>query len=313
MSDDADQTPDPKPSDIDAELAIMADVVSGGAAEDDPESGSSSEDDPDTEGHPAGAVDRAIEDTPETDQPPEADRPPDAEEAGKVSTVSRAVSWLATGAAVTILVLWGTGTFDVPSIREIVLREDSADPSPSVTATAPLTGAEVTPEQAPPPPPPEVQRGDPSFIEIPAIGVRASVIPLNTMENGELEVPTDFAQTGWWQGGPEPGERGPSVIAGHVDSVNGPAVFFALEELVFDDAITITRGDGSSAVFAVRSTLNVTKEEFPSDLVYGETDDAQLRLITCDGGFDQGSYTGNLIITAELVEERPPPESGAIF
>ena len=67
-----------------------------------------------------------------------------------------------------------------------------------------------------------------SGIEIAAIGVRAPVIRLGLNRDGTLEVPTDFGDTGWWTGGPRPGERGPAVIAGHVDSRTGPAVFFRL-------------------------------------------------------------------------------------
>jgi sortase (surface protein transpeptidase) len=158
-----------------------------------------------------------------------------------------------------------------------------------------------------------VQRPNPLVVSIPAIGVDARIISLDTDKFGTLQTPENFAEAGWWNGGPEPGEVGPSVVVGHVDSQNGPAVFFGLEELVYDDAITISRGDGSSAVFAVRSTLNVEKQEFPSDLVYGDTDSAELRLITCDGSFADGSYLGNLIITAELVEEYPAPTNGLLY
>ena len=355
MSDDDDSGRDrpTDPSDIDAELALMAELMRGAAEpediageetilvfSEDGVEGVFTEDEVEVVAAQAGDPDAVAPTDPgvptgwrETEAvsakrlPPDLDlgpvptltptpagEPVSSRSPGRMSTASRAISFLATGAMVTVLVLWATGVFDVPGIREIVREQRASESADSAVQAAPLTGAEITGEGEPEPPSVvEVERGDPSLIEIPAIGVRASVTALNTLPNGELEVPTDFAQTGWWQGGPEPGEQGPAVIAGHVDSVNGPAVFFGLEELVFDDAITITRGDGSSAVFAVRSTLNVTKEEFPSNLVYGETPDAQLRLITCDGGFDEGSYTGNLIITAELIEERPPPTSGRIF
>ncbi|MGI9018171.1 MAG: sortase domain-containing protein [Euzebya sp.] len=243
--------------------------------------------------------------------------------ARRLATVSSAVSYLSVGALIAVLVMWGAGAFD-PRIsqREIAAsvlaaQQNAWPPAVQITPEepAPLTGSEITQEEGfvAPVVPPEVDLPDPMVVQIPAIGVNASVISLNTDYSGALQVPEDFSQTGWWSGGPEPGEVGPAVIVGHVDSFLGPAVFYSLEELVYDDAITVIRGDGSAAVFAVRSTLNVEKSEFPTDLVYGETPDAQLRLVTCDGNFDDGSYLGNLIITAELIREIPPPSTGLVY
>jgi hypothetical protein len=73
-------------------------------------------------------------------------------------------------------------------------------------------------------------------IAIPAIGVSAPVVPLGLDRTGALEVPRDFAETGWWTGGARPGERGPAVVVGHVDSSSGPAVFFRLGDLPRGDA-----------------------------------------------------------------------------
>ena len=67
---------------------------------------------------------------------------------------------------------------------------------------------------------------DPVRIRIPAIGVDASVQSLTVDQSGVLPPPDSYDVTGWWREGPEPGERGPAVIAGHVDSV-----FFRLTDL----------------------------------------------------------------------------------
>ncbi|WP_205712345.1 sortase domain-bontaining protein [Euzebya rosea] len=156
-----------------------------------------------------------------------------------------------------------------------------------------------------------VERADPATVSIPAIDVDASVIPLGVTDSS-LDVPEDFAETGWWQDGPEPGEVGAAVVVGHVDSFRGPAVFFRLRDLVAGDEITIDRVDGSSATFAVRSIMRVSKDDFPTEMVYGATTEPWLRLITCDGDFADGSYLGNLIVNAELVHEQPPATNGAL-
>ena len=114
-------------------------------------------------------------------------------------------------------------------------------------------------------------------------------------------MPTDFDRVGWFTGGGRPGARGPTVLMGHVDSTDGPAVFFALRDLVAGDVVEVTGADGSTARYAVSGTSQVPKGEFPTAAVFGATADDVLRLITCTGAFDSGarSYTDNLVVTAE--------------
>jgi sortase family protein len=140
----------------------------------------------------------------------------------------------------------------------------------------------------------------PVWIAIPAIGVSAPVVPLGLDRTGALEVPRDFADTGWWTGGARPGERGPAVIAGHVDSSTGPAVFFRLGELRSGDAITVERVDGSSVRFRVERSGRYPKDRFPTAQVYGSTRAPALRLITCSGTFDRatGHYLDNTVVYA---------------
>ncbi len=155
-------------------------------------------------------------------------------------------------------------------------------------------------------PPRDVQRASPVRVVIPAIRVSAAVIPLGLNPDRTLEVPTNYAETGWYVGGPEPGELGGAVIAGHVDSKSGPAVFYRLRELRRDDLIEVVLKDGSTVRFAVRSSMAVPKDNFPSKLVYNKKPHATLTLITCGGAFDQatGHYRDNYLVFAEL-DERP--------
>ena len=148
-----------------------------------------------------------------------------------------------------------------------------------------------------------MQAPNPSVIRIPRLEVEAPIIPLGLRDDGSIEVPESPEQTGWWRGGPEPGELGPAVILGHVDSEEeGPAVFFYLQYLDAGDEIHIDRVDGSTVTYVVESVERHDKDEFPTEAVYGATEDPTLRLVTCGGDFDFDvrTYDDNVIVFAEL-------------
>jgi sortase (surface protein transpeptidase) len=140
----------------------------------------------------------------------------------------------------------------------------------------------------------------PTHIRIPAIGVSARVGPLGLASDGTMATPRNFANTGWFRPGPEPGERGPAVVAGHVDSYNGPAVFFKLGDLRRGDSIAITRADHSVIHFTVQGLERWPKSTFPTKRVFGRTRGATLRLITCSGDFNHatGHYLDDTIVYA---------------
>ena len=143
----------------------------------------------------------------------------------------------------------------------------------------------------------------PEFIDIPAIGTTSSLVQLGLNLDGSLEVPTDFGQAGWFSGGVAPGENGPAVIAGHLDSYKGPAIFAKLELLKPGDRVRIARADGVKVEFVVTRIDRYPKDYFPTDQVYGPTTGPELRLITCGGVFDQQahSYKANTVVYATLV------------
>ena len=142
----------------------------------------------------------------------------------------------------------------------------------------------------------------PLGVRIPAIGVDAtSLVPLAIIPaTGELAAPARFEQAGWYAGGPVPGEPGPAVIAAHVDSRAGPAVFFRLKELRPGDKVTVPRSDGITATFTVTGVERYPKNAFPTQKVHGPTPDRALRLITCGGSFDHAkrSYRDNIVVYA---------------
>jgi len=145
----------------------------------------------------------------------------------------------------------------------------------------------------------------PVRIRIPKISVDARFeSPLGLGSNGEIEVPEAFDTVGWYKYGPTPGERGPAVVVGHVDSLHGPEVFYRLRTLSRGDRVEIDREDGSVVVFEVTRIMQTEQDSFPTEEVYGDIDHAGLRLVTCSGSFDRGTfrYSHNLIVFARLVE-----------
>jgi hypothetical protein len=143
----------------------------------------------------------------------------------------------------------------------------------------------------------------PVRVRVPGSGVDADLIELWKRDDGMLEVPQDADDTGWWAGGHSPGERGPAVIVGHVDSYEGPGVFIDLGRLQPGDEVTVDREDVTSVTFAVTHAEWHRKDAFPTEAVYGATDAPSLRLVTCGGEFDRDarSYEENLIVFLEIV------------
>ncbi len=143
---------------------------------------------------------------------------------------------------------------------------------------------------------------DPIRIVIPAMGVSARIVPLGLNADRTLQVPDSFSEAGWFRGGPEPGERGPAVIVGHVDSMDGPGVFYRLRALRSGDVVKVTLENGWTVRYVVRSHLATPKNDFPTKLVYGHTEKPTLRLITCDGQFDTstGHFVDNYIVFARF-------------
>jgi hypothetical protein len=140
----------------------------------------------------------------------------------------------------------------------------------------------------------------PTQLIIPAIGLRTRLIQLGLRRSGAIQVPDTTTVAGWFDDGPAPGQPGPAIIAGHVDSVKGPAVFFNLSQLQHGDHVYVRRSNGSVVVFTVTEVHMYLKSAFPTTAVYGPAPGAQLRLITCGGTFDyqRRSYLSNVVVFA---------------
>ena len=140
----------------------------------------------------------------------------------------------------------------------------------------------------------------PVRLRIPALKVDAKIEKLGLQQDGAIAVPATTDIAGWYEYGPRPGQPGPAVILGHVDSQAGPGIFIDLYRARPGTLVRVDRADGSSATYTITQVTKVPKVRFPTDLVYAPTLDPTLRLVTCGGSFDRarGSYRDNVIAFA---------------
>jgi hypothetical protein len=157
---------------------------------------------------------------------------------------------------------------------------------------------------------PSLTRSIPVSVDIPAIGVTSKLLHLGLNADGTVQVPslvTSASEAAWYEYSATPGQIGASVIEGHVDSHHGPAVFYRLGALRPGDTIDVTLADGITAIFRVTGVRQYAKSNFPARTIYGATNYAALRLITCGGVFDYatGHYLSSTVVFASLTSSRP--------
>jgi hypothetical protein len=186
-----------------------------------------------------------------------------------------------------------------PMIRSAEAPSGRALPPPAPVATSPSGQPSATP--SPPPPPPVVT--DPVRLKIPAIALDAPVIGLGLDPQGAIDVPTQWGDVGWYKPGVAPGAVGPAVLVGHYDSKTGPAVFYRLGSVLPGDQLVVVGASGSSVTFVVDRLQEVSKATFPTQEVYGPVTRPEIRVITCDGAFDEHThhYVDNLVVYGHAI------------
>ncbi|MFF1699632.1 class F sortase [Streptomyces sp. NPDC058257] len=144
-------------------------------------------------------------------------------------------------------------------------------------------------------------------VGIKGIRVDAPVMPVGLDSEGWVDAPPpeDPNLAGWFTGAVSPGEKGTSVIVGHVDNQQGPAVFYGLGSLKKGNRVEVLRWDRKTAVFEIYGIEVFEKDDFPGRRVYKDKGTPELRVITCGGGFSkQAGYDGNVVVFARLVDVR---------
>ncbi|WP_328536703.1 class F sortase [Streptomyces sp. NBC_00344] len=201
--------------------------------------------------------------------------------------MGRALLWPAAAAALGALLMYNS-----------VEGTGGSEPRPAAVASAAPTPAAPVDETL------VLPRSAPMRLSIPSIAVDAPFTTLTLDSKGQLNPPPgdDNNLVGWYKGGASPGESGPAIVAGHVDTKTGPAVFQLLYALTPGNTVQITREDGVVATFVVDSVEEFSKADFPDDRVYADTPTPQLRLITCGGVYDHQAkdYSDNVVVFAHL-------------
>lgn len=145
---------------------------------------------------------------------------------------------------------------------------------------------------------------DPQVIEIPSLDVKATIEEVGRLDNGQMGVPQDPDQAGWFSPGTKPGGRGSAVIAGHVDSKTGPAIFYELDKMEMGDEVLVHGEDGEIVRFAVVKKVAYPRTDAPVDAIFGFTYGSGLNLITCTGSWDRKAKTHDdrLVVYTEIIE-----------
>jgi Sortase domain len=207
------------------------------------------------------------------------------------------------GLAGVLLIMAGTAAIGVAASAQVHA------PQPSLAAggaTGPFAGKGHRPP---------LRRSLPVSVDIPAIGVHSELLRLGVNSDGTIQVPSLRTQAGkaaWYKYSAAPGQIGTSVIEGHVDSYQSPAVFFRLGALHPGDSVDVTLADGITAVFRVSGVRQYPKSKFPAKIIYGPAGYEALHLITCGGPFDYstGHYLSSTVVFASLTSSRPAGRAG---
>src|SRR5579864_7103862 len=180
----------------------------------------------------------------------------------------------------TLASTWSDGAYTSGVVDPVVLS--------STAFTGPVGGytdaAHVRVPAPPPPQPPEppVPSARPATILIPKLDVHRPVESVGVDRSGRMNVPQNYWNAGWYNGGPVPGAPGDAVIEGHAGYPNAPLIFGHLRQLFLVSSLSIWPAGTSPPGFGEP---------------YGEP---RLTLITCTGPFDAHykTYADRLVVEA---------------
>lgn len=210
------------------------------------------------------------------------------------SGLSRRGAW----GVVTVVLLVG-----VHLVRGGTEEWRAGGPPQPLAAAAPEHAAALAPAAGPG----SLSASRPTRVRVPAVRIDAPVTPVGLDAEGWIETPPadEAGLAGWFTGAVTPGEKGTAVVVGHVDTPDGPSVFYELGALSKGQRVEIARQDGRTAVFSVYGVEVVPKDDFPAERIYRTSPHPELRLLTCGGGFSrQKGYDGNVVVSARLVQVR---------
>lgn len=201
--------------------------------------------------------------------------------------------------------LTGSGRLGFPTPNEQLLPPAPASVPVTATPEGADRGLRLPGPAVSTPPPPAVRAvgtpEPPTSLVIPRIKVRMPILPVGVASDGQMALPPDPADAGWYRYGSRPGDRaGATVLAAHVDSREyGIGPLARLVELRSGDVITVVSG-GTFRRYVVTSTRRLEKSTLDLTSLFARTGSARIHLITCGGEFDarKRSYEQNVVVLA---------------
>lgn len=157
----------------------------------------------------------------------------------------------------------------------------------------------------------------PARVVISRIGVKADVVPVGLSDDGQMQVPKNPDQVGWYELGPGIAPEGNMILAGHVDWGGRLRVFGFLKQLTPGDEVLIWDHDGNEHRFIVQWTRLIPADDPPWDEIFGQGSDTEITLLTCGGPFDRQrhEYLERVVVRAKLESsaesQKPAPSSGS--
>lgn len=194
------------------------------------------------------------------------------------------------------LILLVVVVFALTGVGFFVFRSHQAKkPVAKLTAVK----AEAKPAEAAP-----VKAETKDHLVIDKTGVNAKVVSVGVTKEGNMDVPGNIYDVGWYSKGAKPGAKGTAVLAGHLDNAGGePGVFAKLKDLVAGDVVKIVSPDGNEIRFKVTKTKLYGAADKPTE-VFTSSSGSHLNLITCTGSWDKNKsqYDKRLVVFTELTK-----------
>jgi len=145
---------------------------------------------------------------------------------------------------------------------------------------------------------------DPKYITLPTINTSGYVINVGIDQDNAIAVPPNVHLAGWFVNSVLPGQKGLSIIDGHVDGTNIGGIFRNLKEIKIGDSFTVAMGNESNLEYKVKDVQIIANED-AANILFSQIPnvESQLNLITCGGNYltDQQTYDKRVIVMAELV------------
>ena len=178
-------------------------------------------------------------------------------------------------------------------------------PTSQHTTLSNAVGVPVGPTPTAPPQQLPAVAANPTRLIIPAIGINAFIESVGPLSNGEMATPTQhpWDDTGWYNLGPRPGEKGSAVIDGHLDRPGGyPAVFWRLRDMHTGDDVLVLKSDGKKLHFHVTRIALYAPLTAPIQDIFGNKGGTYLNLITCAGDWipTEHQTTSRLVVYTSL-------------